>query len=213
GRFAGRGGVGREADAVAGLLRGRPGWTDRPLRREQASEEALLGMKRPRLLYCITHGFFLKDLERAPDLPGLRKLEVVGSGAPLPRPDLAKDPGLRSGLALAGANKWQERSAKGLSDGLLTALEVEELDLWGTELVVLSACDTGRGEVRVGEGVLGLRRAFQLAGARTVLASLWMVPDTETERLMTDCLRRWRDGAPPAAALRPAQLARLRPLR
>jgi CHAT domain-containing protein len=132
---------------------------------------------------------------------------------PRPQLDPAKNPGLRSGLALAGANRWQERSAKGLSDGLLTAFEVEELDLWGTELVVLSACDTGRGEVQVGEGVLGLRRAFQLAGAQTVLASLWQVPDTETERLMIDCLRRWLDGAAPAEALRQAQLELIRRLR
>src|SRR5207245_4727956 len=130
-----------------------------------------------------------------------------------PPPDLSLDPRLRSGLALAGANKGAERSAKKLSDGLLTALEVENLDLWGTELVVLSACETGRGDVQVGEGVLGLRRAFQLAGARTVLASLWQVPDTETERLMTDCLKRWLDGAPPSQALRQAQLHLIRQLR
>src|SRR5262249_3250568 len=91
--------------------------------------------------------------------------------------------------------------------------EVEELDLWGTELVVLSACETDRGEVQVGEGVLGLRRAFQLAGAQTVLASLWMVPDAKTERRMSDCLKRWLEGTPPAAALRQAQLEMIRRLR
>jgi CHAT domain-containing protein len=93
-----------------------------------------------------------------------------------------------------------------VSDGLLTALEAEDLDLWGTELVVLSACDTGRGEVQVGEGVLGLRRAFQQAGARTVLASLWKVPDVETEQLMTVFLRRWLGGGDKAESLRQAQL-------
>src|SRR5262249_57345774 len=100
-----------------------------------------------------------------------------------------------------------------LSDGLLTALEAEDLDLWGTELVVLSACETGLGEVQVGEGVLGLRRGFQLAGARTVVSSLWKVPDAETERLMTSFLGRWLKGQPPADALRAAQLGMIRTLR
>jgi CHAT domain-containing protein len=71
-------------------------------------------------------------------------------------------------------------------------------------MVVLSACDTGRGQVQVGEGVLGLRRAFQQAGAQTVLASLWKVPDTETEQLMTAFLRRWLGGADKSEALRQA---------
>src|SRR5262249_49464408 len=143
----------------------------------------------------------------------LRKLELVSSLSERLALPLLPDPRLRSGLALVGANKSQERSAKGLSDGLLTALEVENVDLVGTELVVLSACETGRGEVQVGEGALGLRRAFQIAGAQTVLASLWMVPDRETEQLMTDCLGRWLKGEAPAAALRQAQLELLRRLR
>jgi hypothetical protein len=179
-----------------------------PYRREQASEETLVGQPRPRLLYCITHGFFLKDLDRLRGKTDpLRELELVDAG---PRrvklPDPGDKPGLRSGLALAGANRWQERSAQGLSDGLLTALEVEDLDLWGTELVVLSACETGLGEVQVGEGVLGLRRAFQQAGAQTVLASLWKVPDAETEQLMTAFFQRWLAGAGKAEALRQAQV-------
>jgi CHAT domain-containing protein len=128
-------------------------------------------------------------------------------------PDPQNDPRLRSGLALAGANKWQERAQKGHSDGLLTALEAENLDLWGTELVVLSACQTGLGEVQVGEGVLGLRRAFRQAGAQTVLASLWKVPDAETEALMTAFMRHWLDGKGKAEALRLAQLDLIRQLR
>jgi CHAT domain-containing protein len=92
-------------------------------------------------------------------------------------------------------------------------MEVEALDLWGTDLVVLSACETGLGEVEVVEGVLGLRRAFQLAGARTVLASLWKVPDAETEQLMSAFLRRWLKGEGKAEALRNAQLDLIRRLR
>ncbi len=87
---------------------------------------------------------------------------------------------LRSGLALAGANARRS----GEDDGILTALEAAGLDLWGTKLVVLSACDTGVGEVKNGEGVYGLRRALVLAGAETQGMSLWPVSDEGTRDLM-----------------------------
>src|SRR5262249_32541073 len=152
----------------------------------EASEDRLGALKRPRWLYLITHGFYLPDLQLLDrNRPGgLRNFEVVAASPGLPNVSGSEqDPLLRSGLALARANYWQQRAARGQSDGLLTAREVQNLDLYGTELVVLSACETGLGEVQVGEGVLGLRRAFQNAGARTVLASLWKVPDRDTERL------------------------------
>jgi CHAT domain-containing protein/tetratricopeptide (TPR) repeat protein len=206
-------GFAREAAAAEQLLRARPGWRVESLRGAQATEEALAAVKRPRLLYLITHGFFREDV-RPPAVPGLRDLDLadLGSGAPR-RPALGPDPRLRSGLALAGANRWRERSAKGASDGLLTAAEVENLDLLGTELVILSACETGLGEVQLGEGVLGLRRAFQLAGAQTVVASLWKVPDAQTELLMSGFLKRWLNGEGKADALRQAQLEMIRQLR
>src|SRR5205807_4211021 len=107
----------------------------------------------PRLLYCITHGFFLRDRERLPGMEAeQRGLKLVEIDRPRWHPpDPSNNDLLRSGLVLAGANRWQERVARGQSDGWLTAYEVQNLDLWGTELVVLSACDTGRGAVQVGE--------------------------------------------------------------
>jgi CHAT domain-containing protein len=174
------------------LQKHRPDWPLELRQQQHASEEVLQAIRRPRLLYLITHGFFLPDLERPKDDRTMRGLEVVSLDTGRARlPSFGEDPRLRSGLALAGANHWQQRSERGQSDGLLTAREVENLDLFGTELVVLSACETGLGQVQVGEGVLGLRRAFQAAGARTVLASLWKVPDNETEKLMTRFFQLW----------------------
>ena len=91
---------------------------------------------------------------------------------------------MRSGIVLAGANTIGQKETAGVEDGWVTAEEVALLNLRGTELVVLSACDTGLGQVQVGEGVYGLRRAFVLAGARTLVMSLWKVPDEATQELM-----------------------------
>jgi CHAT domain-containing protein len=117
------------------------------------------GVEHPRVLYIATHGFFEPD-QSAPR----------GD-----RPSVMEDPMLRSGPLLAGA----DRTLKGeppppdLDNGVLTAYEASSMDLQGTELVVLSACETGLGEVQNGEGVLGLRRALQEAGAQSVLMSMW----------------------------------------
>jgi CHAT domain-containing protein len=122
---------------------------------------------------------------------------------------LPENPLLRSGLALAGANTWLDGSTPPTEaeDGLLTAEDVTGLDLLGSELVVLSACDTGLGAIHLGEGVLGLRRAFTVAGARTLVMSLWKVPDEPTRELMEDFYRRLLAGEGRAEALRQAQLA------
>src|SRR4029079_641376 len=99
------------------------------------------------------------------------------------------DPLLRAGIALAGANVVGDAGS-----GILTALEASTLNLWGTELVTLSACDTGLGEVRNGEGVYGLRRAFFLAGAETLVMSLWPVNDYVARQMMTAYYRRLKTG-------------------
>jgi CHAT domain-containing protein len=94
-------------------------------------------------------------------------------------------------------------------DGLLTGLDASLLDLQGTELVILSACDSGTGEVEIGEGVMSLRRAFLIAGAQTVLASHWNISDKATGQLMTEFMRRWQAGKSRSAAWQEAQLSLL----
>jgi len=143
---------------------------------------------RRRILHLATHGFFLGD-ECGPVIEGTRAvggLTTAGKSAPVrtgPAGDVVENPLLLSGLALAGANK---RSAAALDeeDGILTAEEVAALNLEGVEWAVLSACDTGLGTVSAGEGILGLRRAFQVAGVRTVIMSLWSVEDRAAQHWM-----------------------------
>jgi len=133
-----------------------------------------------RVLHLATHGFFLGAC--APAAAGTRSIQLhklpLESAVPRP-PDLL----LQSGLALAGANR-RAAAPPGSEDGILTAAEIAALDLQGVEWAVLSACNTGLGEVRVGEGVLGLCRAFQVAGARSVIMSLWPVADEPTRAWM-----------------------------
>ena len=117
-------------------------------------------------------------------------------------------PGLLSGLAMAGANS--EANAE-LDDGILTALEVASIDLRAVELTVLSACETGLGEVAGGEGQLGLQRAFQVAGSRAVVASMWKVNDRATQQLMSDFYQNlWEKKMTKLEALRTAQIAMLK---
>lgn len=135
---------------------------------------------RHRVLHLATHGFFLGG-DCSPAVAGTRGVgglsRVSGELAP------AENPLLLSGLALAGANR-RAAAAPDEDDGILTAEEVASLDLSGVEWAVLSACDTGVGEIKAGEGVFGLRRAFQVAGARTVIMSLWSVEDQATRAWM-----------------------------
>jgi tetratricopeptide (TPR) repeat protein len=133
---------------------------------------------------------------RGPEHP-----DTATETSPLP---LGENPLLRSGLALAGANA--RRSGES-DDGILTAAEAAQLDLRGTQLVVLSACETGLGQVQQGEGVYGLRRALVLAGAQAQLVSLWKVADDQTQALMVDYYQRLLNGEGRSAALREAQKA------
>jgi CHAT domain-containing protein/tetratricopeptide (TPR) repeat protein len=169
----------------------------------------------PRILHLATHGFFLPDQER--DLNredrghsfAFGEFSGVNDGVTRLSGPMMENPMLRSGLALAGANIWLRggNPPEEAEDGLLTAEDVSGLDLLATELVVLSACETGLGQVRVGEGVFGLRRAFILAGAKTLVMSLWKVPDEPTRELMENFYCHLLAGQGRAEALRQAQLA------
>jgi CHAT domain-containing protein len=117
----------------------------------------------------------------------------------------AQNPLLRCGLALAGANRAMLAKREASADGILTGMEAATLDLHGTRLVVLSACQTGLGEAHGGEGIAGLRQAFQLAGAQNIVSTLWAVPDEETADLMKLFFERLAANDPPAAALCAAQ--------
>jgi CHAT domain-containing protein len=194
-----------EGERISALLGAEPFLGARAL------ETHVKSSRSPRVLHLATHGFFLPNAPREPNKErlALGSVESPGYGLLAARLGHAENPLLRSGLALAGANTWLEGDAppKEAEDGLLTAEDVTGMDLLATELVVLSACETGLGEVRVGEGVYGLRRAFVLAGAKTLVMSLWKVPDEQTRELMEDFYQRLLEGQPRAEALKEAQLA------
>jgi CHAT domain-containing protein len=173
-RFEPLAGTGREVHEVARLWTGSP---SQILENREATERAF---KRDapgrRVLHLATHGFFLDGL-CPPAAVGTRSVGGLSTGRQSQsKLGLGESPLLLAGLALAGANR---RAAAGPADedGILTAEEVTALNLEGVEWAVLSACDTGLGEVKAGEGVIGLRRAFQIAGVRTVIMSLWSVDD------------------------------------
>jgi CHAT domain-containing protein len=190
-------GTAHEIAAVSRLMK-KHKWLVSTYHDETAMEEIVKAVEHPRLLHIATHGFFLPDQENTLHSEALR------AGVPANR---TEDPMLRSGLLLAGSDRIYrgDPAPNDIDDGVLTAYEASTMDLNGTELVVLSACETGLGEQQNGEGVFGLRRALQEAGANTVLMSMWSVPDRETQELMTKFYVNWLSGMDKHKALRKAQ--------
>lgn len=151
---------------------------------KQATEKNLKAIKGPSLVHIATHGYFLKDVEGSGG-------SVFGVSAE----NASNNPLLRSGLFLAGAgNAIKGTGGADISsndNGVLTAYEAMNLNLEGTDLVILSACETGLGDVKTGEGVYGLQRAFLVAGADALVMSLWKVDDAATQLLMTNFYTNW----------------------
>ncbi|HYO71317.1 MAG TPA: CHAT domain-containing protein, partial [Archangium sp.] len=171
----------------------------------EATKERLLQLPPPGILHLATHGFFLDD---APQPTGSRAVGHFGALGEDTRTPAPPDPLLRSGLVFAGASAPAHSGSSPArpppESALVTALELAGLNLWGTQLVVLSACDTGRGDIKRGQGVYGLRRAFLVAGAETVVMSLWKVDDETTSTLMEAYYHHLLAGQGRATALREA---------
>jgi CHAT domain-containing protein/Tfp pilus assembly protein PilF len=181
----------READSIADYISSRSDIEIDTCFGTRACEESLKELAyTPKALQIITHGYFCDQVSADSN-------------------QMTYNPLLYCGLALSGANNIFNNSAgvcENAEDGILTAYEISGLNLVGTELVVLSACESGMGEVMNGEGVFGLRRAFQHAGAESIVMSLWKVPDKETYELMTGFYKYWLNGQSRKAALRQAAL-------
>jgi len=165
---------------------------------KEASEVNLKAVKSPTLMHIATHGYFLADAD----------LATGGDAMGVDAENAKNNPLLRSGLILAGAPR-QENQTQDLQsndNGVLTGYEAMNLSLEGTDLIILSACETGLGDVRAGEGVYGLQRAFLVAGANALIMSLWKVDDEATQLLMTNFYTNWTKLGSKQKAFKQAQL-------
>ncbi len=184
----------KEVQSIEALFRTK-NWNTQVFTGKEASEEHLKMVKSPTILHLATHGYFLENPRISRQTLGLDKEVVLGN------------PLLRSMLFFKGAqhtlNKLPRDEAE--ENGILSAEEAQDLSLEGCELVVLSACGSGLGKIETGEGVFGLQRAFQVAGAKAIIVSLWEVEDKVTQLLMTAFYKNWLGGMSKQEAFNTAQ--------
>lgn len=187
-----------EIDGVSKILK-TSGYQVSQLMQNDATEKNVKALNGPALVHIATHGYFLKDAD-----------EAAGSVFGVNAENASNNPLLRSGLILAGAGRTITGSGgvdiASNDNGVLTAYEAMNLNLEGTNLVILSACETGLGDVKSGEGVYGLQRAFQVAGADALIMSLWKVDDAATQLLMTNFYTNWIKLGNKQKAFKQAQL-------
>ncbi|MDY6801665.1 MAG: CHAT domain-containing tetratricopeptide repeat protein [Bacteroidota bacterium] len=169
-------GTKEEVEKINQILKHK-NWSTKTYFSDEASEQNIKSVNQPPVLHIATHGFFLPDVKKTDQ-------KIFGVD-----PEKAKEnPLLRSGLMFAGADNTIQQIGnpenQSSDDGILNAYEAMLLNLSNTELIILSACETGLGEVVNGEGVYGLQRAFQIAGSKTIIMSLWQVSDEVTQKLM-----------------------------
>jgi CHAT domain-containing protein len=185
--FGNLGGTLKELNTIADLAKVE-GFQTTQIKQADATEEsikALDGRSTPYILHLATHGFFFPDPKVSLPDNTIQINESVSNSNRDAMYKSSEDPMMRSGLAMAGANKYWKKPIEKLTtdDGILTANEISNLDLSACQLVVLSACETGLGDINGSEGVFGLQRAFKIAGVKNIIMSLWKVPDSQTSEL------------------------------
>jgi len=194
-------GTEKEVEGIANLLNTNQNWNIATYLGTEATEAQVKAVKSPKLLHIATHGFFIDNINQDKN-----KVFGVNYEDRLLSQSGTAEAMLRSGVVLAGVtNYYQNLGTASGEDGILTAYEAMNLDLHNTDLVVFSACETGVGEVQTGEGVYGLQRALKVAGAKTIMMSLWKVDDITTQELMQVFYEEWAKAGDKRTAFRKAQ--------
>jgi CHAT domain-containing protein/Flp pilus assembly protein TadD len=199
-------GTQKEADMISAKLK-KKNITTTTYSGTEALEEsflALSGKNSPSVIHLATHGFYFPDT-----ISEKNRKNIMFSSKGEVRFRYSDDPLLRSGLLMAGANlAWKGQPIPAhVEDGILTAKEVSNMNLMNTELIVLSACQSGQGDVKGSEGVEGLQRGFKMAGVRYIIMSLWQVPDKETTEFMETFYDNWLEGNDIHKAFRDTQIS------